>query len=68
MSTIAEIEAAIARLPPAQWSEIRRWMDAHTPKAEASEALAVFRQLQTEVKLTSEGAAVWKDSVTDARR
>lgn len=36
MSTLAEIEAAIARLPPTQWMEIRRWMDAHAPKAEAN--------------------------------
>ena len=32
MSTLAEIEAAIAQLPPAHWMEIRRWMDAHAPK------------------------------------
>ncbi|MEO8352654.1 MAG: hypothetical protein ABI680_13030 [Chthoniobacteraceae bacterium] len=31
MSTLTEIEAAIAQLPPAQWQEIRRWMDAHAP-------------------------------------
>jgi hypothetical protein len=68
MSTLAEIEAAIAQLPPTQWLEIRRWMDAHAPKTEAPEALAVFRQLQEEVKLTAEGAAVWKDAVADARR
>ena len=33
MSTLTEIEAAIARLPPAQWAEVRRWMDAHEPKS-----------------------------------
>ncbi len=32
MSTPAEIEAAIAQLAPAQWLEIRRWMDAHAPQ------------------------------------
>jgi hypothetical protein len=32
MSTIAEIERAIEKLPPEQWVEIRRWMDAHFPK------------------------------------
>ena len=68
MSTLAEIEAAIAQLPSAQWMEIRRWMDAHAPKAEPSEALKVFRQLQEEVRLTAEGAAAWKDAVADARR
>ena len=31
MSTLAEIEAAIAQLPPTHWMEIRRWMDAHPP-------------------------------------
>ena len=33
MSTPAEIEAAIAQLPPAQWMEVRHWMDAHAPRA-----------------------------------
>jgi hypothetical protein len=28
MSTLAEIESAIAQLPPAQWMEIHCWMDA----------------------------------------
>ena len=27
MSTLAEIEAAIEKLPPKQWQEIRRWME-----------------------------------------
>lgn len=31
MSSVAEIEAALAQLPPAQFREIRRWMDAQTP-------------------------------------
>ena len=68
MSTLSEIEAAIAQLPPPQWVEIRRWMDAHAPSSVAPEALTVFRQLQDEVKLTAEGAAAWKDAVADARR
>ena len=33
MSTLTEIAAAIAQLPPAQWAEVRRWMDAHEPKS-----------------------------------
>ena len=37
MSTLAEIEAAIETLPPDQWQEIRRWMDAHARKAGAVE-------------------------------
>ena len=68
MSTLAEIEDAIAQLPPTQWTEIRRWMDAHAPKAATPEALNVFRQLQDAVRLTAEGAAAWKDAVADARR
>ena len=32
MSTLAEIEEAIEKLPPEQWAEIRRWMDVHEPK------------------------------------
>ena len=40
MSTLAEIEAAIAQLPLAHWLEIRRWMDAHAPKGAASENAA----------------------------
>jgi len=68
MSTLAEIEAAIAQLPPKQWMEIRRWMDAHAPKVETPEALKVFRELQDEVRLTAEGAAEWKEAVADARR
>ena len=32
MSTLAEIEAAIEKLPPEQWQEIRRWMESRAPK------------------------------------
>jgi hypothetical protein len=42
MSTVAEIERAIGHLPPEQWTEIRRWMDAHAPKAAPSADLAEF--------------------------
>jgi hypothetical protein len=31
MSTIAEIEAALSQLPPAQFVEVRRWMNAYRP-------------------------------------
>ena len=31
MSTLAEIERAISHLPPEQWMEIRRCMDANAP-------------------------------------
>ena len=33
MSTLSEIEAAISQLPPAQWMDVRRWMDARAPRA-----------------------------------
>ena len=42
MSTVAEIERAIGHLPPEQWTEIRRWMDAHAPKAIRGADMAEF--------------------------
>jgi hypothetical protein len=33
VSTITEIEAAMAQLAPAQWMEVRRWVDLHEPRA-----------------------------------
>ena len=42
MSTVAEIERAISHLPPEQWTEIRRWMDAQAPKAAPGADLAEF--------------------------
>ena len=42
MSTVAEIERAIGHLPPEQWTEIRRWMDAHAPKAARGADMAEF--------------------------
>ena len=57
MSTLAEIERAIGQLPPAQWMEIRRWMDAHAPKAvlparvDWSESAAVRRSRAAETRL-----------------
>ena len=35
MTGLAEIRRAIAELSPADWREIRRWMDAHPPGAAA---------------------------------
>ena len=68
MSTVSEIEAAIAQLPPTQWMEIRRWLDTHASAVTMPEAFEVFWQLQDEVRLTAEGAAARKDAVADARR
>ena len=42
MSTVAEIERAIGHLPPEQWTEIRRWMDAHAPRAARGADMAEF--------------------------
>ena len=42
MSTVAEIERAISQLPSEQWTEIRRWMDAHSPKAAEGADMAEF--------------------------
>ena len=39
-----------------------------SPESSVNEALDVFRQLQKSVCLTSEGAAVLKQTVADARR
>ena len=69
MSTVSEIEAAIAQLPPAQWREIRQWMDAHPPAEEiALSGVDIFRQLQAEAGLTEEAATAWKAAVNDRRR
>lgn len=42
MSTVAEIERAISQLPPEQWTEVRRWMDAHAPQATEAAGMAEF--------------------------
>lgn len=73
MSTLVQIESAVAGLPPQdQWS-LLTWLQGRlkdAPQAETSmpEALKVFRQLQKEVHLTEAGAAAWKSAVADARR
>ena len=73
MSTLLQIESAVAGLPQQdQWS-LLNWLQGRlvsTPKAAAvtPEALRLFRNLQAEVNLTSERAEVWKQSVEEARR
>ena len=42
MSSLAEIERAISHLPPEQWTEVRRWMDAHTPQVAEDAGMAEF--------------------------
>ena len=42
MSTLAEIEQAISHLPPEQWVEIHRWMDANAPDQTPGADMAGF--------------------------
>jgi hypothetical protein len=74
VSTLVQIESAVAGLPTNdQWSLLTwlqgRLKDAPKPAigTTTSEALKVFRQLQAEVALTPEGATAWKKAVADAR-
>jgi hypothetical protein len=63
MSTVAEIEKAIQSLPPEEWAEIRRWMDAHTPASAQSSSVdwtksaAVARQRLSDTRLPAEAVA-----------
>ncbi len=73
MSTLVQIESAVAGLPTQdQWSLLnwlqRRLTGAPQPQTPMPEALKVFRQLQKELHLTEAGAAAWKSAVADARR
>lgn len=60
MSTVIEIERAIGELPPEQWTEIRRWMDAQSQKpgngaaakrVDWSKSAAVTRRRAPETRL-----------------
>lgn len=74
MSTLVQIESAVAELPAQdQWS-LLAWLQGRlgnapqtTPEPEP-EALRVFRQLQAELALTAEDAVAWKRTVAEARR
>lgn len=73
MSTLLQIESAVAGLPPQEQWSLLNWLQrrlAATPDAAkpVPEALKLFRQLQQEVALTTEAAESWKASVEDARR
>jgi hypothetical protein len=72
MSTLVQIESAVADLPAQdQWS-LLVWLQGrlkNTPQVKAEpEALRIFRQLQAELSLTEAGASEWKKAVADARR
>ncbi len=75
METLVQIESAVAGLSPQDQRSLLAWLQGRLTgvrKTEAGtpmpEALKVFRQLQAEVRLTTEGAAAWKAAVMDARR
>jgi hypothetical protein len=73
VSTLDQIESAVAELPSQDQRSLLVWLQGRhpaTPPARPStpEALTLFRQLQQEVRLTEAGAAAWKAAVTDARR
>ena len=70
MSTLVQIESAVAGLPQQDQWTLLAWLQGRLSSAPAStpEALKVFRQLQDEVRLSPEGAEAWKDAVADARR
>ncbi len=74
MSTLVQIESAVAELPPHdQWSllawlQMRLKSAPQVKPAPEPEALRVFRQLQAEMALTAEDAVAWKRSVAEARR
>ncbi len=61
VSTLAEIKKAISYLPPEQWMEIRRWMDAHALNRAQGADMARFDALLSastgiaKGKLTTDG-------------
>ena len=72
MSTLVQIESAVARLPAEQQASLLHWLQdrlATAPvPASAPSALEIFRQLQCETRLTPQAAAAWKSAVAEARR
>jgi hypothetical protein len=53
MSTVAEIEAAIEKLPPAEFSELLAWIEEYQAMVGASQAL--FAMYDDEEKPHAEG-------------
>jgi hypothetical protein len=73
MNTLVQIESAVAELPAQDQRSLLAWLQERLTSAQGTtastpEPLKVFRKLQDEVRLTTEGAAAWKDAVADARR
>jgi hypothetical protein len=53
MSTVAEIEAAIEKLPPAEFGELLAWIEEHQAMVGASQAL--FAMYDEEERSHAEG-------------
>lgn len=75
MSTLVQIESAVAGLPMQDQWMLLTWLQGRLTDAPKTgvetampEALKAFRQLQAEVALTADDATKWKESVVDARR
>ncbi len=75
MSTLVQIEEAVAALPSEEQRELMHWLGRRLEKAEASrpdpgenDGLAALRELQREMQLTPSSAAAWKAAVRDSRR
>ncbi len=71
MSTLAQIEHAVADLPPQDQRFLLSWLQkrlAANPAPAVPDAVRVFRKLQAEAGLTPDKAAAWKQAVADARR
>ena len=70
MSTLFQVEAAVFKLPPKEQWSLLVWLQ-HRLEAQTGPAIPdpvqIFRQLQPEVSLTTEKAAVWKQAVIEAR-
>ena len=72
MSTLVQIESAVAGLPTQDQGSLLTWLQgrlvaSNQPQSSTPETLKIFRQLQTEVGLTAQEATAWKNAVVDAR-
>jgi RecB family exonuclease len=73
VSTLGQIESAVAELPPQDQQTLLTWLQRRLPAApplppSRADTLTVFRQLQKEVNLTAARGTAWKQAVADARR
>jgi hypothetical protein len=75
MSTLVQIESAVAGLPTQDQLSLLTWLQTRISGASktaadshGSDALKAFRQLQAEIALTPASAAAWKAAIAEARR